>query len=497
MNLKKQLLLSLSLCGFLVNAQHSHKIPEGTPKNFFYATMDANQADKLKVLHPTDVKIISVKDNEAVVNMSNYAAADLHQFVLSHGPGYILHSGEKDAKNYLQRPAAKNLSVLDFSISEDELVKTLIDQVDEQNLENVIKDLEAINSRFHRSSTNNVGMHYIKDLWQSLIDESGRTDLKVEFVTHMGTPQLSIIFTIEGNEEAEEYIIIGGHADSIVNANWGGQFELRSPGADDNASGIATITEALRILIENDYKPKKTIQIMAYAAEEVGLVGSNEIASKYRDENKDVKAYVQFDMTNFKGSKEDVYITTDSYNSNDLNLFLVELMEHYNATGDHAFTYDYTVCNYGCSDHAAWGNRGYPSAFPFEASFNDSNPNIHTSNDTYSKSNESSAHAAKFAKLALQFLVEATKPTDDLGLNNTSKSNSKIVVNQKTLNYFLESSMNNNRVKIINPTGQIVYQNDKLSSNGQLNLTQLTNGMYIVVFESDKGVKFTSKFLIH
>ena len=497
MLLNKILLLSLSLLNVGLFAQHSHKLPKDTPKSYFYATMNADQADKLKVLHPNDVKILAINKNEAVVNMSNYAAADLHQFVLSHGPGFILHTDEKIAKNYLQRPQTKTSSVLDFNISEDEIVKDYIAQVKEGNIQTTIQALEAIHTRFHLSNTRNVGMEYIKDLWQSIIDESGRDDLKVEFYTHNNTPQYSVIFTIEGNEEADEYIIIGGHADSIVSSSWGGNYELRSPGADDNASGIATVTEALRILVENGFRPKKTIQIMAYAAEEVGLVGSNEIATKYRNQGMDVKAYVQFDMTNYKGSPNDVYITTDSYNSNDLNLFLVELMEHYNASGDHSFTYGYTICNYGCSDHASWANKGFPAAFPFEASFNDSNPYIHTVNDTYSRSNNSSTHAVKFSKLALEFLVEAAKPTDNLGLNNTLKNNSKIVVNQKVLQYYLQNSMENNRVKIINPTAQIVYQNNKLSSNGQINLSQLNSGMYIVIFESDKGEKFTSKFLIH
>ena len=41
---------------------------------------------------------------------------------------------------------------------------------------------------------------------------------------------------------------------------------------------------------------------MAYAAEEVGLRGSKEIAEDYKRRNINVLSYVQFDMTNYKGS---------------------------------------------------------------------------------------------------------------------------------------------------------------------------------------------------
>ncbi|WP_370660982.1 M20/M25/M40 family metallo-hydrolase [Massilia cavernae] len=45
----------------------------------------------------------------------------------------------------------------------------------------------------------------------------------------------------------------------------------KAPGADDDASGIAGLTEVLRVLAAGDYKPRRTIKLIAYAAEEVGF----------------------------------------------------------------------------------------------------------------------------------------------------------------------------------------------------------------------------------
>ena len=53
---------------------------------------------------------------------------------------------------------------------------------------------------------------------------------------------------------------------------------MDAPGADDDASGIATLTEVIRVALANGWKPKRTVKFMGYAAEEVGLRGSNAIA---------------------------------------------------------------------------------------------------------------------------------------------------------------------------------------------------------------------------
>src|SRR5690606_56587 len=157
-----------------------------------------------------------------------------------------------------------------------------------------------------------------------------------------------------------------------------------APGADDNASGIASLDEMFRVLLEVEFVPNRTVEIMAFAAEEIGLVGSAEIASNYANNGVDVLAYVQFDMTGYKGSSKDIYISEDWYVNQDVNTYLTQLMDHYNASGPHSLTYGFTECGYGCSDHASWAAEGYKVAFPFEAAFHQSNPNIHTPNDLFS-----------------------------------------------------------------------------------------------------------------
>jgi leucyl aminopeptidase len=66
-----------------------------------------------------------------------------------------------------------------------------------------------------------------------------------------------------------------------------------------------------------------------------------------------------------------------------------------------------TKCGYACSDHASWTQAGYQSSSSIESSFEDSNKNIHSTNDRMDISDEFSIkHMAQFSKLAIAFAVE-------------------------------------------------------------------------------------------
>ncbi|CAL2106981.1 bacterial leucyl aminopeptidase [Tenacibaculum sp. 190524A02b] len=374
-------------------------------KEMFYGTIETKDAVKLKKLSPQDIMILSSSNGYSAVKLSEDAAEKLHHMILTHGPGFIYENSKEDAIktiNALQnrRKGQKRGS---FSINQDQVVKQHINLVNNINIANHIKELEGYGTRYHTTQSAKQSVLDLKQKWESMA--ANRNDVSVRIVNHNSSSMPSVVMTITGSEKPDEFVIIGGHIDSISPER-----TTNAPGADDNASGIATITEVARVLLSTNFKPKRTIEFMAFAAEEIGLRGSKEIAQDYKSRNVNVLAYVQFDMTNYKGSSNDVYVSDDSYNSSSLNAFLVQLMDHYNASGTHKFTYGYTRCNYGCSDHYSWAQQGYETAFPFEATFNGSSPYIHTVNDTSSRFPTANAtHAAKFAKLGLEFLIEVAK----------------------------------------------------------------------------------------
>ncbi len=379
--------------------------------SMFYATMDTHDAIKLKENHPNDVRILKSVNDYSAVMLNETSAEELHHTGLRHGPGYFYETSKASAINAINQIVAIDKAKREsparqfgnFSITENAKVRQSLDLVNNLNIDRQIRELEGYGTRFHNTNSARRAATDLKSRWESLA--GNRSDVSVRLVNHSGTPMPSVVMTITGTETPNEYVMLGGHLDSTSR-----QGNNDAPGADDNASGISTITEVARVLFSMDYKPKRTIEFMAFAAEEVGLVGSKEIARDYKNRNVNIISFMQLDMTNYKGSTNDVFITTDSYNSTSLNNFVIELMDFYNNSGTHRITYGTSRCNYGCSDHHSFAQQGYETTFPIEAKFNEANPNIHTARDTSSRFPTANAtHAAKFAKLALEYLIEVTK----------------------------------------------------------------------------------------
>lgn len=106
-----------------------------------------------------------------------------------------------------------------------------------------------------------------------------------------GKTYKNVIGVIPGNDPVlkDEYIIIGAHYDHLGVMN-----DQIYNGADDNASGTATIIEMARILKNQQSDLKRSVIIAAFDAEEIGLWGSNYLA-KQMDLSR-VKLMMSIDM---------------------------------------------------------------------------------------------------------------------------------------------------------------------------------------------------------
>ena len=456
----------------------------------FYATMSADNASLFKTLYPSEIQILDTKDSQSAVFITEEISHKIHENVLVHGPGYIFRTSKEKALQALNR-VQKRSSLLDYSITETAFVNECLDMVNPQNIENDILELQDYGTRHHETTQAEDAVYDLQAKWDALISAAGRADISTRIYNHQNTPMPSVILTIDGANTPDEFVIIGGHLDST--SFWD---IYDAPGADDNASGISSLNEMIRVLLAKNFVPNRTIEIMAFAAEEIGLVGSAEIAAEYASNGINVAAYVQFDMTGYKGSNEDVWISTDYYNSSELNDFLASLMDHYNGSGAHAFNYNYTECGYGCSDHASWADNGYDAAFPFEADFNDSNPNIHTEADLYSFF-DTPEHSAKFTKLGLEFLIEAAKP-QTLSVDDFSENAITVYVNKGTLNFNLKNLATNvNKISVYNVGGQRVVVEQINAQTGSINISQLDKGFYIAKFHLGNGRSMSKKFILN
>ncbi len=129
--------------------------------------------------------------------------------------------------------------------------------------------------------------------------------------------------------------------------------------------------------LATSFAPQRTVQFIAYAAEEVGLEGSDDIAATYLAAGTDVVAVLQQDMTGYNGSVEDMSLISD-FTDPDLTAFLGELLDSYQPT----LLWTTTACGYGCSDHVPvdepWLPRGLLLRIPLRrAQPDDSLPERH------------------------------------------------------------------------------------------------------------------------
>jgi leucyl aminopeptidase len=314
--------------------------------------------------------------------------------------GFFSYRTKAEADEGL-RPFAK-ASAGPYTLDQQAWVKPLLGGVGEAGIRATIETLSAYNNRFYQSGTGVEAAGWVSGRWGELA--KGIPGASASVVTHSGWKQPSAVLTIPGTDLAEEIVVLGGHLDSIN--GWGGESK-RAPGADDNASGIAVLTETLRVLAQSGFRPRRTVQFMGYAAEEVGLRGSQDIAQKYKSQGKKVVGVIQFDMTNFKGSADDIYILGDNVDPT-LSAFLGKLVDAYLP----GVKRNVVKCGYGCSDHASWTKAGFPASAAFESAFDDMNKKIHTADDTLGNSGGSAAHSVNFAKLGVAFAAELAKASN-------------------------------------------------------------------------------------
>ncbi len=278
-------------------------------------------------------------------------------------------------------------------------VQRILPELSAANLIENVTRLSDFRNRFYKSELGAKAANWIKDQFIELA--KGRTDVKVELFKHSFL-QPSVIATIQGTgPHAKEHVILGAHEDSV---NWKGSWiapdaNARAPGADDDASGVATLLETYRVLMDSGFRPDRTLVFMTYAGEELGLLGSQDIAQKFRADNKIVAGVLQLDMTLFPGQNRTITFINDHVDQG-LTKFTEMLVDAYVKA-----PWREAPCNYACSDHASWSKAGYPSAFPFEAPMGEDNPKIHTEDDTL-QNNLDAAFGLHFAKLATAFAIE-------------------------------------------------------------------------------------------
>lgn len=106
-------------------------------------------------------------------------------------------------------------------------------------------------------------------------------------------------------EDPDSFVLITAHLDSTAISSAGGGFNPETdpaPGSDDDASGVAAVLAAARVVaqIRPFKKTKRSIRFVLFNAEEQGLVGSKEYARAQAAQTTNIAAIFQMDMIGFR-----------------------------------------------------------------------------------------------------------------------------------------------------------------------------------------------------
>ncbi len=113
---------------------------------------------------------------------------------------------------------------------------------------------------------------------------------------------LNVVGELTGTTTPENIYVIGAHYDHL---------EGDQPGGDDNASGVAGVLEAARVL--SQYRLQSTIRFIAFNAEEDGRGGSKDyVASHVIPGGEKIVGMVNMDMILRPGSDVDTHTVIDA-----------------------------------------------------------------------------------------------------------------------------------------------------------------------------------------
>lgn len=187
-----------------------------------------------------------------------------------------------------------------------ELLRNIAASPSPDNIEEDIRKLVSFGTRHTLSETESdargigAARRWIKSEFERISRDCGGC-LEVYFQGDVisGEPRIpdpvevvSVIAVLKGSSDPNRYVVMSGDIDSRVSDPMDATSD--SPGANDNASGLAGTLEAARVL--SQYEFPASIVFAALAGEEQGLFGGQIMARQAKEDGWKIEAVLNNDM---------------------------------------------------------------------------------------------------------------------------------------------------------------------------------------------------------
>ena len=293
----------------------------------------------------------------------------------------------------------------DFPVvtEEDPRIREMLNRVNMDSLEATVQHLQDYTGRIWDSDSAFAASDWIAERMVALGLEVEQQPFNANYWGMEPKPAAPNVIGIQrGTLYPDTYVVCGSHFDSFNHYDDGG-----SPGADDNATGVATVLESARILTQYDFE--YSIVYCAFGCEEIGLYGSAAYASRCQEQGMDIIGYFNNDMNGYLHGDQihidciypDAVEPIGTYYMNVGEVYYPGLpIRHVNFTQ-------------GDSDHTSFNNHGYMGIYPFE-DYQNYSPYIHTSNDLIGTSVTSFEMSQQFCQMNIACLAEIANPVGEM-----------------------------------------------------------------------------------
>jgi hypothetical protein len=185
-------------------------------------------------------------------------------------------------------------------------LRALLDEIDRRRIEAIVRRLAAFGTRHTLSSQDDpvrgigAARDWIFDQLSGYAAASGgRMTVEKQSFTQEAGPRIpvptvitNVTATVRGTTSPARVYVISGHYDSRVTDVLNGTAD--SPGANDDASGVAVAMELARLFATRP--TKATLVFTAVAGEEQGLFGSAYQARQYKAAGTDIQGMFSDDI---------------------------------------------------------------------------------------------------------------------------------------------------------------------------------------------------------
>ncbi len=248
------------------------------------------------------------------------------------------------------------------------------DATSESEIETTITELEAFETRYTFSDGDEAARDYLVDRLADygLVSELDEFDVNGE-TCH------NVIARKEGVDDPSVVWIYSAHYDSTSTSP-----DFYAPGADDNASGVAAVLEAARLLSEHEFR--YTIWFVLTAAEEQGSRGSEHLADWLATDGVDVRGVIAPDMIGYWPLGDDDFL--DILGDDDSEHLVEEMSDIADELGVAHKTWIHHGYCYG-DDHTNYQEYGFAALTPMDCveahnipSSGETTPHYHRATDT-------------------------------------------------------------------------------------------------------------------